>query len=187
MELIVTYKLTMFDPFLGAPFVCRNAKLNSVAALRTSIQKQTAPNTQFIVSRIINVVDGNYVKDTDTKHPYTEFLDGKPIRMREPGGQFNFFVSNNIQYPRDIHALLLKKYGKSYDFSPLFDLNTPMIITNITEEICGNKKYANVNWRALNNEDVVVNKNMHQIWPDTTGRCPADLIALLKRKTEKLY
>jgi len=41
--------------------------------------------------------------------------------------------------------------------------------------------------RPITKDDVVVDKNLNQIWPVKTGKPPVGLVELLNKKTEKVY
>ena len=41
--------------------------------------------------------------------------------------------------------------------------------------------------RPLNSQDIVVDKNLNQIWPVKTGKPPVGLVELLSKTTEKIY
>ena len=165
----ISYEITSFNPLLGTHLTYDDANFKSLTGLRNTVPLPPAPNTQRTLKRFLNI---------DSSELGLE--NSEPVKIEI--GQINFFINNFLQCPKHIYLLLRKKYGNSTNFSPLFDLNTPMIITELNEEVYNEKKYANIKWRELNQKDIVVDTNFHQIWPKKTGKTPPALTSFFSQK-----
>ena len=94
------------------------------------------------------------------------------------------------------NAKNIKKSNQGAKFSPAItdkNMNVPAIQTGINTQHCiGMRKpgfhaaphpipvSTTVAWHELGNTDIVVNKNMNQIYPTTTGKTPEILAKLLQ-------
>ena len=48
-------------------------------------------------------------------------------------------------------------------------------------------KWETVSYRPLSDKDIVVDKNLNQLWPEKTGSLPVGLVELFNRGTEKVH
>ena len=112
------------------------------------------------------------------------------------GGNFRFFVQDKLMYPSDVNSVLAKEY-KSGHFGLYFEdcdkINgeTPLVLfkKKFVSGDCGNRLREYNLCRPLNANDVVVDKNLNQIWPKKTHKLqsPVALIKFLKQTTENVY
>ena len=194
LEPIITYELSSYDPLVpscGTVCVHTDAKFDSVSSLRQSTPLNMGPNTRMTVKRSINVVDNDYVPNKiETQFlPRDNFLNGKPVKIKEDGGRVDFFITDKPQFIDDMYKMLYKTYdGKSlYIPEKPIPLNKPCVITQIKMDSLSTHKIYIVDYRSLNQNEIIVDKNFNQIWPDKTNMPPISLIELLNKKTEKIY
>lgn len=128
------------------------------------------------------------------------------------GEHVNIIVADKLLYPNDVRTMLMEKYGSllnfdnciSTDVKPVLfsgvdketkfglrkNMRSGMNSIDLSDSAIGNPTKYNlyhVHCRYLDNKDIVMNKNMEQIWPAKTGVMPLELSQLLARKTEKIY
>jgi len=117
------------------------------------------------VARIINIIN-------ERTNEITQIKDDELI----------FYVSDKISYPEQIHTYMKKYYGdEKYFFSPGSD-NAPGLLDAVVPEGAN----ACAKWHILTDSDIVVDKNLHQIWKNKTGKTPLILLNLFKRTKEHI-
>lgn len=194
LEPVITYELSSYDPLIpscGSVIVHTDAKFDSVSSLRQSIPFDMGPNTKMTVKRFINVIDADYVpNEIEAKFlPRNDLLNGKPVKIKEDGGRIDFFIADKPQFVDDIYKMLYKKYERKLLYIPWkpIPLNKPCIITQIETDELSKRRIYTVDYRSLNQNEIIVDKNFNQIWPDKTNIPPIAMIELLNKKTEKIY
>ena len=91
-----------------------------------------------------------------------------------------FYVADKISYPAQIHTHMQKYYdSEKYFFAPVPD-DAPGLLDAIVPE--GGSACAK--WHILTDNDIVVDKNLHQIWKTKTGEIPPVLLNFFKRNKE---
>ena len=96
----------------------------------------------------------------------------------------SFTASNKITTVADIRSYLNKKYGSVFNFEPYENTETkPAVLDCVHEQECTGLRDSKtgqathytiytVQWHYLNNQDIVVNNELKQIWPRKTGKAP---------------
>lgn len=108
-------------------------------------------------------------------------------------------ICQKIMYPRDIRKILKQRYGSVLDLdSQNLDAKLPVCDFYVSEQ----KQYGlrnpktgaptehvlrHVCCRRANSNDLIVDKNLNQIWPTKTKQPPKELLEFLARNTEKVY
>ena len=129
------------------------------------------------------------------------YVSDKDLPTRKPekhhGGHFQFFVSDKLIYPQDVQRYLQKNsVTKSLriDNADKIKQDTPVLFRELVfypmdtrSQIPQKKRNNSFEIRPLTEQDVVVDKNLNQIWPKNTGEAPVGLVELLAKQTEKVY
>ncbi len=137
---------------------------------------------------------------TSRKIPFYDkyqYIDGYPIIATDTDETFEFIMPK-ILYPNDIKKYLLEHYGSTFNFKPDESMNnSPMTFSVHNESSVGLRSFATdapsiikwetVSYRPLSEKDIVVDKNLNQIWPEKTGSLPVGLVQLFNRGTEKAH
>lgn len=119
------------------------------------------------------------------------YIDGHPIIAIETDAKIEL-VLPTLMYPNDVVEYLIKKYGRRFNFKPEnFDPKTPVFLdvsehisvgTRISEfSMPSYKKWHTVNCKPLSEKDIVVDKNLNQLWPIATGKPPVGLLKLFNQ------
>lgn len=91
-----------------------------------------------------------------------------------------FYVADKISYPAQVHTYMQKYYdSEKYFFAPVPD-DAPGLLDAVVPE--GGSACAK--WHILTDTDIIVDKNLHQIWRNKTGTVPQILIDFFKRTKE---
>ena len=115
------------------------------------------------------------------------------------GEHVNIIVADKLLYPNDVRTMLMEKYGSLLNFDNCIGTEVkPVFFGGVSKQ----EKYGlrdsktgmpthytlrSVYCRYLNDQDIVMNKKMEQIWPAKTGIMPLELSQLLAKKKEKIY
>ena len=190
LEPVITYELSSYDPSFGSTVIHTDVNFDSITALQKSAPLQFGPNTQITIKRFINVVDADYAPtEIETKFlPRNDLLNGKPVKIKEDGGRIYFFIADKLQFIDDIYKMLNDEYGKFLymPWKPI-PLNKPCVVTQIKKNGLSTHRIYTVDYRSLDQNDIIVDKKFNQIWPKKTNMPPIALIELLNKKTEKIY
>ncbi|MBQ6736709.1 MAG: hypothetical protein IJQ90_04480 [Alphaproteobacteria bacterium] len=125
------------------------------------------------------------------------YIDGHPIIATDTDAKIELILPQ-LMYPNDVAEYLIKKYGQKFDFKPEnFDLKTPMFLDICEHSSIGlrnsrtgaptHMKWHTVDCEPLSEKDIVVDKNLNQLWPEKTGKLPVGLVELFNRGTEKVH
>ena len=148
------------------------------------------------VSRIVKIVDRDSKK---TPNGMSQFFipQGKQYEtVAFTPEKITFTVATKLMYPHDVRELLMKKYNSVFNFNNIsLDKNTPVKNFYVSEKNSVGLKNPDTsdiyfNWvicEQCGPTDVVVDKNLNQIWPKTTGTFPQTLLRLLSKTTEKVH
>ena len=148
------------------------------------------------VSRIVKIVDRDSKK---TPNGMSQFFipQGKQYEtVAFTPEKITFTVATKLIYPHDVRELLMKKYNSVFNFNNIsLDKNTPVKNFYVSEKNSVGLKNPDTsdiyfNWvicEQCGPTDVVVDKNLNQIWPKTTGTFPQTLLRLLSKTTEKVH
>ena len=157
----------------------------------------------FDMPYVVTIKCKNNVVDTDEtckKIPLLhqhDYIDSHPIITTKDDCKFDIIMPKLI-YANDVKEHLIKTYGTLGKFDPKkFDPKTPVFLDVFEHTGVGlrnsktgaptHMKWYTVNCKPLSKEDIVVDKNLNQIWPVKTNKPPVGLVELLNKKTEKVY
>ena len=127
------------------------------------------------------------------------FDEDLPTRKPEKhhSGNFQFFVSDKLVYPQDVKKYLQANGATKsirVDNADKIKQDTPVLFRELVfypmdthSKIPQKKRNNSFEIRPLTEQDVVVDKNLNQIWPKNTGKAPVGLVELLAKQTEKVY
>ena len=114
-----------------------------------------------------------------------------------PTGTFTFIVADKLTYLGDLQAYVKKnavgKECQDVNFKNFaqFSLDKPIFFTGheYNGSFLPNAPVAKrpLSCRPITQEDIVVDKNLNQIWPAKTNKPPVELVELLNKQTEKVY
>lgn len=189
----MSYKTVVTFEFNNHPFISQVDNIDDVKKL-VAQSPIDLPHTAEVI-RTVNIIDLN--KSAKNSFFTKKAIDGHPIVSSLDGGKFSF-IYPNLVYADDIKKYLMEQYGSTFDFRPSNDFTgVPMIFDIIEHSSVGLRnpktgmptyqKWHSVLWRALTDKEVVVDKNMNQLWPANTGKPPVELVNLLKKRTEKIH
>ena len=148
-----------------------------------------ANNKGFVVDASGDIVYGIFDCQTKTNASGDTFIAFTPEKI-------TFTVATKLIYPHDVRELLMKKYNSVFNFNNIsLDKNTPVKNFYVSEKNSVGLKNPDTsdiyfNWvicEQCGPTDVVVDKNLNQIWPKTTGTFPQTLLRLLSKTTEKVH
>jgi len=148
----------------------------------------------------ITILRENCVVNMDKKSekisPYHQhkYIDGHPIIATETDAKLKLFLPK-LMYPNDVKQYLIKKYGCYDEFDTQIDPKTPVFFNVFEHTSIGLRlsatvpaprmKWHDVHCEPLSKKDIVVDKNLNQLWPVNTGKMPMELTQLFAQKTEK--
>lgn len=129
------------------------------------------------------------------------FVSDEDLPTRKPekyhSGQLRFFVSDKLVYPQDVQRYLQKNgVTKSLRVNNADKIkqDTPVLFRELvfypidTRSTIPHKKRDNLfEIRPLTDQDIVIDKNLNQIWPKKTDQVPVGLVELLAKQTERVY
>jgi hypothetical protein len=103
-------------------------------------------------------------------------------------------VTDKLIYPKDVRKILNKKYNSTFNLDKYkLDEKIPVKRFNVSEDnmtgmiVNGRQTHYtlyNVYCKQLTPNDVVIDKNLNQIWPKKTGAVPTTLTEMLSRTKE---
>ena len=180
IDQIITYSLKSFDPIYGSVVLFNGIK--------------HPDSVEFLLSGFtLNAKDGTRMTLTKTLHLINP--EKQTVLNTQEEKHLHFYVMNDLQYAKDIRKTLIDKYGSTLNFSPNANLEkTPLIITSINKRTGTGMRmnqlspaskfvFIRVNWRVLEDNDIVVNNKLEQLWPTKSGIIPAKLTDFIKQKT----
>lgn len=185
----------IFDYKIKSPALNNYGKYTTKNELYQAI-KATINPYELIITRDVQVVD----TDNKTKKDgIYVFGTEKQKNTKIASESIKFVIADKLLYPNDIRKILTQKYGNVLDFdNQKWNEDIPVLYSGVTkEERVGLKKprtsgsthctLRHVNCRPLTLNDIVINKNLNQIWPKETNVYPEALRAFLARKKERIY
>ena len=122
------------------------------------------------------------------KFMYVYNMSNKYYKVfRQFYGQLNFFVMNKLEYQSAIE----KRFRNKWVRCPTRDWKADVWPEEYPEMPClCEDSPRDKNWLyaiELTKQDIVVDRNLNQIWPIATKQPPVGVIELLNKKTEKVY
>lgn len=155
------------------------------------------PHVHFVVKF---VEPNNYDYDENIKNidDLKQYNDEKKAGQDIITDSFTFIVADKLTYFDDLQKYLLEDalsascqdvVLKNFAW---FHMKQPIFFTGRYEWNGSFLPDAHVKdrplvCRPLTEKDIVLNTNLHQIFPKKTGRIPEQLVQLLNKTTEKIY
>ena len=173
-----------------------NKNIKNLADLKTYISCQGLGS---IVSYALNVSRQLYFLAIDNcdSHCLRKCNGEKGINQNIITDSFTFIVADKLTYFEDLQKYLLgNSLGatcQNVKFKNLawFDMKQPIFFTGyeyngtfLPDAPIENRPLV---CRPLTDKDIVLNKNLHQIFPENTNKTPKQLVELFKKTTEKIY
>lgn len=191
-EVFVRFKATMHIPSLGSI----GYDISNIDDLREFVGKfgprDDSPRRVTVLRESCVVNMDKKCKDTSI-FDKNKYIDGHPVIATETDAKFEFILPT-LMYPNDVAEYLIKKYGSKFNFDlKKFDPTTPLFVNIFEHTSVGMRlsatspaprmKWHDVDCKPLSKKDVVVDKNLNQIWPENTGKLPNGLVKLFNTKT----
>lgn len=151
-----------------------------------------------------SVERGNYLKPRpgevhycwDKTHRATNIEDYKYIHIYNMSGtyykvikkhheSFRCFVMDKLEYEEGIKKRFPKKYVYNWQTDYVLKKYFPEKFPNLPC-LCEDTRENHIILTNLKDEDIVVNRNLQQLWPKTTGKTPNVLVELLNKTTDKI-
>lgn len=194
LESRVVFKYSMVRGYLT-----ESKHFKTLRELQCAIEKFKADLFTLTVSRIVMIIDKDSKKEPDGIE--RTFIPNTPEykTVAFPPETITFSVTQKLMYPDDVRKLLMQKYNCVFDFDntrreeniPVrsFHANEHSSI-GLRDEQTGAP--SNISWLTITCDqcrptDIVIDKNLHQIWPEKTNTTPESLIELLSKTTEKVH
>lgn len=190
-EVVFSYRIT------NGNFFSTGDDFSNLQELKDAIDK----NAHAEVPMTVRVGRTVKIMDTDSPIPYASstrnlFHKDKFTTVKFDDEHFDFIVADKIIYPYDVRVLLKEKYGSVLDLeSKKLNNNIPVLYSGVTTEHQYGLKddkgrptmiaLHHVHCRNLTDKDIVVDKNLCQIWPSKSKK---PLLALEKflHKTKEI-
>jgi len=167
-------------PVLGG-YAVRKESFKTIDELKATVKKHHKSDTPYGIT----VIRGVKVVGRNNKHNVYSTVANEKIVL---------FVCDKLMYPADARRFLLKKYGRVFDFDVNeHEKNIPLRSLNVLEHQSVGLRTehgpTNIHWHSVYCEqarpqDIIVNPDLQQIWPQRTGTIPKALTELLARNKE---
>lgn len=94
-----------------------------------------------------------------------------------------FYIMDKLQYPvnLDDEIKILNNYKSTTITNPYVEVDKPAVISSVYFKHEKNGLHWFIRYQNLCKRDIVVNKNLHQIWPVNTGKIPYDLTRIFSK------
>jgi len=158
--------------------------------LRTIIQGQCVSEIPYSIDIIRRVI----VFDRDKK---TNGIIYSPNGVNVADEKLNLVMANKLIYPKDVRKILKKEYNSTFDLSEYkLDEKVPVKSFNVSEkDVKGAAGYSwqtlytlhNVSCEQLQPNDIVIDRNLNQIWLKKTGKVPTALTEMLSHTKEIIH
>ena len=173
---------TNIEFYLNGPLVSN--KIRNIEDLQTIVQTcdLTDPRHLTLTCRV------SIVNDTKQKQHKPSILD---LITTDPNSKevsrLTFTAADKITTVADIRSYLNNKYGTTFNFEPYENTeNKPAILDYVHENNCTGLRDSKtgaethytihtVQWHYLNNQDIIVDKDLKKIWPRKTGKIPVEI------------
>jgi len=157
-------------------------EFESLNQLKTIIKSQDRSEIPYSIDVIRRVI----VFDRDKK---TNGIIYSPNGVSVADEKITLVVANKLIYPKDIRRILNKEYNSTFDLSKYkLDEKVPVKSFDVSEKrVTGMRVHYtlhNVSCEQLQPNDIVIDRNLNQIWPIKTGKVPSVLTEMLSRKKE---
>lgn len=158
--------------------------------------KSKLPFTVY-VERKVNVIDKDEPIPKELYTLASRIGGTDEYRTVHHNEHFNFIVADKLIYPHDVRKLLKKQYGSTLDLDKQrLTEDTPVLYSGIVQkhqvglkDKNGNPTTYTLKWvlcRNLHNQDIVVDRKLHQIWPDKTKEVPSELLEIFAKIKENV-
>lgn len=167
-------------PVLGG-YAVRKESFKTIDELKAAVKEHHKSDTPYGIT----VIRGVKVVGRNNKHNVYSTVANEKIVL---------FVCDKLMYPADAHQFLFKKYGRVFDFNAKeLEENIPLRSLNVFEHqsVGLRTKHgpSEITWHSVYCEqarpqDIIVNPDLQQMWPENTGYVPNVLTEMLARTKE---
>ena len=165
-------------------------RINGLSDLKEIVQ-----NYDLVIPRTVTLNRSVDVVKPQKKSPnrFATFSDNDKNTLNISNESVRFIVANKITVAADIQKYLKEKYNETMSF-PVKE-NEPIVLDYVEEKHLTGMRVNNkethyvlreIHWHCLGDKDIVVNKELQQIWPKKTGKMPQILVKFLKTKNENI-
>lgn len=150
------------------------------------------------VKRTIQIIDTDVKVRDEPKMAFNVGQEFKnpPVICEIPAESVVFCVADKLLYPRDVHKILVEKYGRTFNFDETkMDADKPVKFGMSDSNVFGlnpvqkaTTQYTlhHVHCSPLTQKDIVVNDKLEQIWPEKTKTAPKSLNEILAKTKEEI-
>ena len=189
----------VFEYSMVRGYLTESKHFKTLSELQCAIEKFKADLFTLTVSRIVMIIDKDSKKEPDGIE--RTFIPNTPEykTVAFPPETITFSVTQKLMYPDDVRKLLVQKYNCVFDFdNTRREENIPVRSFHANEHSSIGLRDkqtgapSNISWLTITCDqcrptDIVIDKNLHQIWPETTGTFPQTLLRLLSKTTQKVH
>lgn len=182
LEQVVSFDLRLTGPctpFRSGPF----KTIVSFDDLKHYIQTYSSsmPYTIDITERVLTFDTDRYIAGGRSTLAQRRTWNNYLVVEEKETNKFRFFVGKKLIYPADIINFLTEQYGSSLDFDVDTE-NKPVMLDGIHEQIIvgahnretgtlmPDKKTRSAQWHYLTNNEIFVDGNLKQLWPEETEK-----------------
>lgn len=192
----VTFNYTITPAQLGCFVYTQNGEVPSLKDLQKVI-KSVKNDLPFMVciERKVNIINKDEPIPKEM-HTLASRLGGTDeyttVHLKE---HFNFIVADNLMYTNDVRKILEKQYGNTLDLdNKRLIEEDPVFYSGVVQDHHvglrdknGNPTTQTLRWvicRNLQPNDIVLNRNLREIWPNKTNKVPSELREMLAKTKE---
>ena len=192
-EVIFDYSIRETDSMFA-----RGDKFKTLQELQKAIKDADTQNPLTVrITRTVKIMDTDDVIAEHLNPAWPLPLD-KYRTVKFDGEHLEFIVADKLMYPYHVRDLLNKEYGGTLDLeSKKLAPNVPVLYSGVTEHTQYGlrddqgrptiQRFRYVNCRNLKEKDVVLDKNLCQIWPTKSKKPLLALEKFLHRTIETVH
>lgn len=189
----------VFEYIIGDHRLYEKNFFSTLHELQSAVRQFDSELFTLSVSRTVNIVDRDSKKTPNGMSQFFIPQGNQYETVAFTPEKITFTVATKLIYPHDVRKLLMEKYNSVFNFDDIsLDKNTPVKNFYVSEQNSvglknpdtGAPSNISFNWvicEQCGPTDVVVDKNLNQIWPKTTNIFPQTLLRLLSKTTEKVH
>ena len=184
------------DAFLGS--LASYGNFTTLAELQKLIKKVECPKPYSLdINRTFQIIDTQPKEKSRSR--YVDQNDEKQKVVVSKKETIKLIVADCLMYPYDVRHILHSQYGGTlnFDTGSKWDENTPICELRVIEQQktglrdpkTGAPTYYKLQYvvcRQPNKNEIIVDENLNQLWPNSTHDVPATLVELIKRPKEKI-
>ena len=185
-------------PAQSGDFFNSKQETPSLKDLRAAVKsvKSKLPFTVY-VERKVNIIDKDEPIPKELYTLASRIGGTDEYRTVHHDEHFSFIVADKLLYPNDVRKILKKQYGSTLDLDrQRLTEETPVLYSGVVQnhrvglkDKNGNPTTYTLKWvlcRNLHNTDIVLDRNLCQIWPDKTKEVPSELLEIFAKIKENV-